>query len=118
MLPGPVVRLGTHASGLSASPSLPERRGRSLRAPALAEVVLGSQLAKADDAGVRVLDKDTPDGSPRGYMWGLLGDGKWARYRFTNTKTWASDEMATFLGARTGSLQGDGYEQLYRKACP
>lgn len=33
----------------------------------------------------------------------------------------AGDQMATFLGARTGWLQGDGYaghEQLYGKNCP
>ena len=95
--------------------------GEKLRplAEAIWMMVLGSHLAQADDTGVRVLDKDTPDGSRRGHMWGILGDRKWARYRFT--KTWAGDEMAKFLGDRTGWLQGDGYtgyEQLYRKECP
>lgn len=88
-------------------------------AEAIWTMVLGSHLAQADDTGVRVLDTDTPDGSRRGHMWGILGDGKWARYRFT--PTWAGDEMAKFLGARSGWLQGDGYagyEQLYRKECP
>lgn len=88
-------------------------------AEAVWQMVLGSHLVQADDTGVRVLDKDTPEGSRRGHMWGVLGDGKWARYRFT--KTWQGDEMATFLGARTGWLQGDGYagyEQLYRKEFP
>jgi transposase len=81
--------------------------------------VLDAHLAQADDTGIRVLDEDTPDGSRRGHMWGILGDGKWARFRFT--KTWQGNEMAAFLGARVGWLQGDGYtgyEQLYRKAFP
>jgi len=81
--------------------------------------VLDAHLAQADDTGIRVLDKDTPDGSRRGHMWGVLGDSKWARFRFT--KTWQGNEMAAFLGDRVGWLQGDGYagyEQLYRKADP
>jgi len=81
--------------------------------------VLEAHLAQADDTGIRVLDKDTPDGSRRGHMWGVLGDEKWARFRFT--KTWRGDEMALFLGDRVGWLQGDGYagyEQLYRKTNP
>lgn len=81
--------------------------------------ILESHLAQADDTGIRVLDKDTPDGSRRGHMWGMLGDNKWARFRFT--KTWKGDEMAEFLGDRVGWLQGDGYagyEQLYRKKNP
>ncbi len=95
--------------------------GNKLRplAEAIWLMVLASHLAQADDTGMRVLDKDTPDGSRFGHMWGILGDGKWARYRFT--KTWKGDEMAKFLGARSGWLQGDGYagyEQLYRKECP
>ena len=95
--------------------------GEKLRplAEAIWQMVLVSHLAQADDTGIRVLDKDTPDGSRRGHMWGVLGDGKWARYRFT--KTWQGNEMAAFLGARAGWLQGDGYagyEQLYRKECP
>lgn len=95
--------------------------GEKLRplAEAIWQMVLSSHLAQVDDTGVRVLDKDTPDGSRRGHMWGVLGDGTWARYRFT--KTWKGNEMAAFLGARSGWLQGDGYagyEQLYRKESP
>jgi transposase len=95
--------------------------GNKLRplAEAIWTMVLGSHLAQADDTGLRVLDTDTPDGSRRGHMWGILGDGRWARYRFT--PTWKGDEMAAFLGARSGWLQGDGYagyEQLYRKKYP
>ena len=81
--------------------------------------ILAAHLAQADDTGIRILDKETPDGSRFGHMWGMLGDGKWARFRFT--KTWQGNEMAKFLGDRTGWLQGDGYagyEQLYRKKDP
>jgi hypothetical protein len=52
-------------------------------------------------------------------MWGMLGDGVWASFRYTST--WTGEEMAVFLGARKGWLQGDGYagyERLYRKAEP
>ncbi len=38
--------------------------------------VLEAHLAQADDTGMRVLDKDTPDGSRRRHMWGILGDSK------------------------------------------
>ena len=88
-------------------------------AEAIWQRLLEAHLAQADDTGIRVLDKDTPDGSRRGHMWGILGDSKWARFRFT--KTWKGDEMAVFLGQRVGWLQGDGYtgyEQLYRKEFP
>lgn len=80
---------------------------------------LSAWLLQADDTGLRILDKDAPDGSRRGHLWGMLGDAKWASYKYT--KTWEGNEMAAFLGTRTGWLQGDGYagyEQLYRKANP
>lgn len=88
-------------------------------AEAIWAMTLGAHLTQADDTGLRVLDKDAPEGSRFGHMWGVLGDGKWARFRFT--KTWKGDEMAAFLGERTGWLQGDGYagyERLYRKDNP
>lgn len=81
--------------------------------------VLASHLLQVDDTGIRVLDKDTPDGSRRGHMWGMVGDEAWVSYRYT--KTWEGGEMAAFLDSRVGWLQGDGYkgyERLYRKAEP
>jgi len=98
-----------------------DQAGEKLRplADAIWQMVLGSHLAQADDTGLQVLDKDTPDGSRRGHMWGILGDGKWATYRFT--ETWKGEEMARFLQDRVGWLQGDGYagyERLYRKEHP
>lgn len=95
--------------------------GEKLRplAEAIWMLTIGAHLVQADDTGLRVLDKDTPDGSRRGHMWGVLGDGKWATYRFT--RTWKGEEMAVFLEPRKGWLQGDGYagyERLYRKPDP
>jgi transposase len=80
---------------------------------------LAAHLTQVDDTGIRVLDKDTPDGSRHGHMWGMLGDGIWASFHYT--KTWKGDEMAVFLADRVGWLQADGYagyERLYRKAEP
>lgn len=88
-------------------------------AEAIWALTIGAHLVQSDDTGLRVLDKDTPDGSRRGHMWGMLGDGKWATFRFT--ETWKGEEMARFLQGRVGWLQGDGYagyERLYRKANP
>lgn len=81
--------------------------------------VLRAHLTQVDDTGIRVLDADTPEGSRRGHLWGMVGDGVWASYRYT--KTWTGAEMLPFLKDRVGWLQGDGYagyEQLYRKDPP
>ena len=80
---------------------------------------LTAYLTQADDTGIRVLDTDAPDGSRHGHMWGMLGDGVWASFKYT--KTWKGDEMAVFLEDRVGWLQADGYkgyERLYRKKEP
>lgn len=69
---------------------------------------LVSYLLQSDDTGLRVLDKDAPNGVKRGHMWVYLGDGKWAA--FVYTPNWKQEGPLSFLRGREGWLQVDGYK--------
>lgn len=75
---------------------------------------LGAHVLQVDDTGLRVLDKLAPGGSKKGHMWILLGDGRFAAFRYT--ETWEGEAARALLSTRRGWLQGDaykGYDQLY-----
>lgn len=69
---------------------------------------LASHLLQGDDTGIRVLDRDHPNGAKRGHMWLYLGDGRWAAFRYT--PTWSGKGPQLFLATRKGWLQVDGYK--------
>jgi transposase len=69
---------------------------------------LAAYLLQSDDTGLRVLDRDAPNGVKRGHMWVYLGDGRWAA--FVYTPNWKQDGPLSFLRDRKGWLQVDGYK--------
>jgi transposase len=73
----------------------------------LRDHVLSSLVIRADDTGIRVLDRSTPKGVKLGHMWGYVGDG--GIVVFDYTPTWEAKGPAQFLEGFDGWLQGDGY---------
>jgi transposase len=70
------------------------------------EKVLESFYVRADDTGLRVLDRDHPRGVKRGHVWAYVGGGLVA---FHYTPDWKAEGPAAFLRGFRGYLQGDGY---------
>jgi hypothetical protein len=68
---------------------------------------LGAHLLQSDDTGIKVLDKDHPNGVKRGHLWVYLGDGRWSA--FVYTPDWKGEWPQSFLAERKGWLQVDGY---------
>jgi transposase len=99
-------------SGVTLSPStLGEWTafGLDVLAPIAARIcegVLGDFYVRADDTGLRVLDRDHPDGVKRGHLWAFVGAGSVA---FRYAPSWKAEHPAALLQTFTGYLQGDGY---------
>ncbi|WP_437314546.1 IS66 family transposase [Sorangium sp. So ce385] len=70
------------------------------------ERVLGSCYLRADDTGMRVLDRDHPAGVKRGHIWAFVGADLVA---FLYAPDWRAKHPAELLQSFTGYLQGDGY---------
>lgn len=68
--------------------------------------VFGADYVRADDTGLRVLDRDHPNGVKLGHMWAFVGDGL---VTFHYAPNWKADHPAALLASFTGYLQGDGY---------
>jgi transposase len=86
----------------------------------LAKRIISNAIAAAvlsvDDTGVTVLDDDMEKGSRRGHLWILLGDNRWAGFRFT--PDWKAERVEQFLGVREGWMQADayaGFDRLYER---
>jgi transposase len=73
------------------------------------ERVLGGFYVRADDTGMRVLDRDHPSGVKRGHIWAFVGAGEEELVAFSYAPTWKADHPAALLQDFTGFLQGDGY---------
>ena len=71
------------------------------------ELAIAAHILQVDDTGVDVLDADAEKGTRRGHLWAMLGDDTWAAFKFT--PTWHATHTETFLGARQGWMQADGY---------
>jgi transposase len=70
------------------------------------ERALDAFYVRADDTGLRVLDRDHPEGVHLGHLWAFVGDGLVA---FSYAPNWKADHPAQLLARFTGYLQGDGY---------
>lgn len=68
--------------------------------------VLGAFYVRADDTGMRVLDREHPNGVKLGHQWAFVGAGLVA---FAYAPNWKADHPAKLLARFTGFLQGDGY---------
>lgn len=99
-------------SGVSLSPSTIgdwSAFGLDVLAPVADRIcarVLGAFYLRADDTGLRVLDRDHPNGVKLGHLWAFVGAGMVA---FRYAPTWKADHPAALLQEFTGFLQGDGY---------
>ncbi|MGK3961838.1 IS66 family transposase [Sorangium sp. So ce118] len=70
------------------------------------ERVLGACYVRADDTGMRVLDRDHPAGVKRGHIWAFVGA---ELVTFVYAPDWQPKHPAALLQGFTGYLQGDGY---------
>jgi transposase len=99
--------------------------GLDVLAPVAARILeraLHAPYVRADDTGMRVLDRDHPNGVKLGHIWAFVGaeyatdakDGAEPErptelVAFHYAPTWKSDHPAALLQHFTGYLQGDGY---------
>lgn len=72
----------------------------------IAEKVLSSGYLRADDTGIRVLDRDHPEGVKRGHIWGFVSVELIA---FLYAPDWKAKHPAALLEDFGGFLQGDDY---------
>lgn len=72
----------------------------------ITERVLGDSYLRADDTGMRVLDREHPNGVKLGHIWAFVGSSLVA---FAYAPNWKADHPAALLHDFTGYLQGDGY---------
>lgn len=76
----------------------------------IVERVVGMFYVRGDDTGMRVLDRDHPNGVKRGHIWSFVGaEEKPKLVAFAYAPSWKSDHPAELLQRFTGYLQGDGY---------
>jgi hypothetical protein len=64
-------------------------------------------VIRADDTGLRVLDRSHPKGVKLGHMWGYVSDDNLVAFDYT--PTWEAKGPHNFLEGFRGFLQGDGY---------
>lgn len=76
-------------------------------AGAIRERVLSAHVLQTDDTHLRVLDRDHPQGIHRGFLWGYLGDRRWAYFDYTPSRE--QEGPLAFLASREGWLQADAY---------
>jgi transposase len=72
----------------------------------LAERVRHAYIVRTDATGLMVLDPTSPENIQRGTMWGLIGDDRDVRFRYTPTGEGATGPWE-FLAGRTGYIQAD-----------
>lgn len=73
----------------------------------IGERALGAAMLQTDDTGLRVLDRDREAGVKRGALWLYVGDGAWAWFHYTPSRS--AKGPLEVLGSREGYLQADGY---------
>ena len=79
------------------------------------EQVKASYLLQTDATGLRVLDRDHPDGVRLGSMWCYVGDRRLVVFRYAPTGK-GIDGPWTFLADREGYIQADAagvFDRLY-----
>jgi transposase len=77
--------------------------------------VLKSFVVQADGSGLKVLDRDDPEGIRRGTMWCYVGDRKWCLFQFAKTGKGEEGPWA-LLKDRTGYVQADAanvFDRIY-----
>lgn len=80
---------------------------------------LESFLLQADASGLRVLDRDDPEGVRKGSMWCYVGDRKFVLFEYAKTGAGADGPWVTLAG-RTGYLQADAsstFDRVFDGQC-
>lgn len=66
----------------------------------------GAHVVQTDASGLKVLDREDPDGIRRGTMWCYVGDRRWVRFQYAPTGKGA-DGPWPMLEHRRGYVQAD-----------
>jgi transposase len=83
------------------------------------ERTLDSYLVQTDASGLKVLDRDDPEGVRKGTMWCYVGDRKWVYFEYAKTGAGAQGPWET-LGGRDGYVQADAsnvFDRVYNGQC-
>jgi transposase len=83
------------------------------------ERALGSYLVQTDASGLKVLDRNGPDGVRKGTMWCYVGDRKWVYFEYAQTGAGAQGPWETLAG-RKGYVQADAssvFDRVYNGQC-
>ncbi|TNF32511.1 MAG: hypothetical protein EP329_09925 [Deltaproteobacteria bacterium] len=81
----------------------------------ITERVHAAHLVQTDASGLKVLDRDHPEGIRRGTMWCYVGDRRWTVFEYAKTGT-GEDGPWGFFAGRTGYVQADAsntFDQLF-----
>ncbi len=79
------------------------------------EKAFHAHTLQSDATGLRVLDRDDPNGVRMGTMWCAIGDGTYAAFHYAKTGT-GEDGPWRFLAGREGYHQADAatvYDRVY-----
>jgi transposase len=84
------------------------------------ERVLAHDIVSSDDTGIRVLDRNHPQGAKRGHLWPYLADHRFVFFAYTPDRSGSGPQHV--LKDFRGYLQVDGYagyDALFRgEQCP
>jgi hypothetical protein len=81
----------------------------------MAAKALASHALQTDGSGLKVLDRDHPEGVRKGTMWCFVGGERYVVFRYAPTGT-GEDGPWRFLEGRVGNLQADAsnvFDRLY-----
>jgi transposase len=81
-------------------------------AVATLSAVFGDEVVGLDDSHLKTLDKSAKHGVFRGHLWCFVGTDSartTERVGYGYTQSWEATEIADWLGAIDGFMQGDGY---------
>lgn len=79
------------------------------------EKALASYLVQTDASGLKVLDRDDPDGVRKGTMWCLVGDRRYCVFRYARDGT-GEEGPWKYLAGREGYVLADAsnvFDRLY-----
>lgn len=83
------------------------------------ERMLESHVVQTDASGLKVLDRNDPEGVRKGTMWAYVGDRKWVYFDYARTGAGA-DGPWEILKGREGYVQADAatvFDRLYDGQC-
>ncbi|MBI3456827.1 MAG: IS66 family transposase [Candidatus Rokubacteria bacterium] len=83
------------------------------------ERTLEAHIVQTDASGLKVLDRDDPEGVRKGTMWCYVGDRKWVYFEYARTGTGAQGPWETLRG-REGYVQADAasvFDRVYNGQC-